>query len=121
MDTSPETAKSSADTMYQMLRAGLIKEFNARRMAGEVCELRGADLRGLDLRNLDTQGLDLRGCYLRHADLRGLDLTQAMLEGASISSAKISGTYFPEGLTAEEINLSLQHGTRFRYRLTVTG
>ncbi len=117
MDTSSETEKSSADTMYQMLREGLIKEFNARRKAGEVCELRGADLRGLDLRNLDTQGLDLRGCYLRHADLRGLDLTQAMLEGASISSAKISGTYFPPELTAEEITLSLVHGTRMRYQV----
>jgi len=117
MDTSSETEKSSADTMYQMLREGLIKEFNARRVAGEMCELRGADLRGLDLRNLDTQGLDLRGCYLRHADLRGLDVTQASLEGASISSAKISGTYFPPELTAEEITLSLVHGTRMRYQV----
>ena len=41
----------------------------------------------------------------------GLDL-----EGASIAGTKISGTYFPKELSAEEINLSLQHGTRMRYR-----
>ncbi len=116
MDTSSKAEKSDTDTMYQMLREGLVKEFNTRREAGEVCELRGSDLRGLDLRNLDTQGLDLRDCYLRHADLRGVDLTHAMLEGASISSAKISGTYFPPELTAEEITLSLVHGTRMRYQ-----
>jgi hypothetical protein len=38
------------------------------------------------------------------------------LEGASINSAKISGTYFPPSLSAEEITLSLVHGTRLRYR-----
>jgi uncharacterized protein YjbI with pentapeptide repeats len=54
--------------------------------------------------------------YLRHADLRGLDLTHTNLEGASINSAKISGTYFPTTLSAEEITLSLIHGTRLRYR-----
>ena len=115
MDISSETEKSDIDTMYQLLREGMITEFNSRRKAGEVCELRGADLRGLDLRDLDAEGLDLRDCYLRHADLRGVDLTRAMLEGASISSAKISGTYFPAELTAEEITLSLVHGTRMRY------
>ena len=115
MDTSSEAEQSDIDTMYQMLREGMVKEFNTRRKAGELCELRGADLRGLDLRNLDAEGLDLRDCYLRHADLRGVDLSRAMLEGASISSAKISGTYFPPELTAEEITLSLVHGTRMRY------
>ena len=116
MSTSSEADISDTDTMYQMLREGMVTEFNARRKSGQSCELRGADLRGLDLRDLDAEGLDLRDCYLRHADLRGLDLTRAMLEGANISSAKISGTYFPPELTAEEITLSLVHGTRMRYQ-----
>jgi uncharacterized protein YjbI with pentapeptide repeats len=104
------------DPMYQLLKEGRVDEFNRRRAAGESCDLRNADLRGTDLRGLDAKELDLSNTYLRHADLRGVDLTHANLEGASINSAKISGTYFPPTLSAEEISLSLVHGTRLRYR-----
>ena len=34
---------------------------------------------------------------------------------ASLLDAKLSGTYFPEALSAEEIRLSLTTGTRLRY------
>ena len=34
---------------------------------------------------------------------------------ASLLDAKLSGTYFPEALSAEEIRLSLNTGTRLRY------
>ena len=50
------------------------------------------------------------------ADLRGIDFRKARLEGASINAAKISGAYFPVELSAGEIELSLLHGTRMRYR-----
>jgi len=103
------------DPMYRLLRAGEIDEFNARRAAGESCDLRGCDFRTTDLRKLHAKGLDLRDCYFRQADLRGIDLSEAKLEGASINAAKISGTYFPRQLSAEEIMLSLTHGTRMRY------
>jgi uncharacterized protein YjbI with pentapeptide repeats len=102
--------------MYQLLKEGKIEEFNQRRSSGEPYDLRNTDLRGTDLRDLDARNLDLSGAYLRHADLRGLDLSEANLEGASINSAKISGTYFPTTLSAEEITLSLVHGTRLRNR-----
>ena len=103
------------DPMYRLLRTGAIDEFNQRRANGETCELTGCDFRTLDLRRLDADGLDLRNAYLRQADLRGLDLSGANLEGASINAAKISGAYFPSELRAEEIALSLTHGTRMRY------
>jgi uncharacterized protein YjbI with pentapeptide repeats len=106
----------STNPMYDLLRSGRIGEFNERKAKGEPCELRGASLRGLDLRNMDARGLDMSNCYLRHADLRGVDFSTTRLEGASISGARISGVYFPAELAAEEINLSLQHGTRMRYR-----
>ena len=111
--TPPE---SKPDPIYNLLANGYIEEFNRRRRAGESCDLRGADLRHADLRCLEAAGLDMRDCRLHQADLRGIDLRQTRLEGASIAGAKISGTYFPEELSAEEINLSLQHGTRFRCR-----
>ena len=104
------------DPMYRLLREGAIEEFNKRRAAGETCDLVGCDLRTMDLRKLDAKGLDLRNAYLRQADLRGVDLSEANLEGASINAAKISGVYFPKQLSAEEITLSLTHGTRMRYR-----
>lgn len=64
---------------------------------------------------LNVEGLDLSGCYFRQTDLRGLDFRKSRLEGASINAAKISGVYFPDELTAGEIELSLLHGTRMRY------
>jgi uncharacterized protein YjbI with pentapeptide repeats len=48
--------------------------------------------------------------------VRGLDLREANLEGASIAHAQISGAYFPAQLCADEILLSMQFGTRMRYR-----
>ncbi len=106
----------SQDPLYQLLRDDKVQEFNARRAKGESCNLEGVDLRGLDLRELDACGLNLENAYLRQADLRGVDFRQTRLEGASIKGAKISGVYFPAELSAEEINLSLLHGTRLRYR-----
>lgn len=104
------------DPLYQLLREGEIDKFNQQREAGEHCDLRGCDLRGLDLRKLDAKGLDLSDSYLRQADLRGVDFSLSRLEGVSINGAKISGTYFPTELSAEEITLSLLHGTRMRYK-----
>ncbi len=103
------------DPLYHLLRLGQIDEFNRRRGQGESCDLVEADLRHLDLRGMSPRGLDMSGSYLRDADLRGLDLRDTRLEGASIHNAKISGAWFPRELGAEEINLSLMHGTRMRY------
>ena len=104
------------DNLYDLLRRGEAAQFNRARAEGVACDLRGADLRGADLREIDLRGADLSDCYLRQADLRGLDLRETRLDGASIYGAKISGTYFPSELGAEEISLSLLHGTRLRYR-----
>jgi len=49
-------------------------------------------------------------------DLRGIDFRKSLLDGASINGAKISGTYFPVSLSAQEILLSFEHGTRLRIR-----
>ncbi len=104
------------DPLSRLLVDGRVEDFNACRARGETCELRGTDLSSLDLRGLQAQGLDLRDCYFRASDLRGVDLSETLLEGASINGSKISGAYFPVELSAEEITLSLLHGTRMRYR-----
>jgi len=117
---TPETMRMNTpeikhDDMYQLLRNGEVSRFNQLRSAGGECDLQNADLRGLDLRELDARGLNISNGYLRQADLRGVDLSETVLDGVSISGAKISGTLFPKELSAEEINLSLLHGTRMRY------
>lgn len=116
-DASRTKLHISNDPMYRMLREGCIKEFNIKKGSGDTCDLRGCDLRGLDLRGLDADGLDFSDCYFRQSDLRGLDLSKANMNGASINACKISGVLFPHELSAPEIELSLLHGTRMRYRV----
>jgi uncharacterized protein YjbI with pentapeptide repeats len=108
--------KISDDPMYLLLRDGKIGEFNRRKRAGEGPQLRDCDFSGLDLRGLDADGLDLSGAFLHQTDIRGVDMTTASLEGASINGAHIAGAYFPQELGPQEIELSLLHGTRMRYR-----
>lgn len=108
--------ENQENELYQLLRHGHIDKFNQKISDGAEVSLVGADLRGTDLRKLNAQGLDLSDCYFRQADLRGIDFSQTNLEGSSINGAKISGTYFPKELHAEEITLSLTHGTRMRYK-----
>lgn len=102
------------DPLYVLLRQGNISEFNTRWAAGESCDLTNADFRSLELMGWEPVGLDLSGSYFRQADLRGVDLSTCQLAGASIHDAKISGVLFPKSLSAEEISLSLLHGTRMR-------
>jgi uncharacterized protein YjbI with pentapeptide repeats len=102
--------------MYRLLREGCSTEFNVKNAAGEKVDSRRCDLWGLDPRGLDADGLDFSNCYFRQTDLRSVDFRNARLEGASINAAKISGAYFPADLIASEIELSLFHGTRMRYR-----
>jgi len=104
------------DPLYQLLRDGNIKEFNRRKARGEQCDLTACDFRHLDLRGLDADGIDFTGCYFRATDLRGIDFSMARLEGASLNGARISGGFFPIELSAAEIALSIQHGTRLRYK-----
>jgi uncharacterized protein YjbI with pentapeptide repeats len=108
--------KIKTDPLYRLLREGRIEAFNQQKALGKSADLTHCDFRGIDLRGLDADGLDLSGCYFRQADLRGVDLSHARLEGASIHSARIAGTYFPPAIPADEIQLSLMHGTRMRYR-----
>jgi uncharacterized protein YjbI with pentapeptide repeats len=111
----PKKLRISDDPMYQLLRAGNLAEFNRKKAAGDKPDLTACDFRNLDLRGIDADGLDFSDCYFRQADLRGIDFRGACLEGASLNGAQVSGAYFPKGLSAEEIKLSVELGTRLRY------
>lgn len=103
------------DPLYQLLRNEDIKSFNEQRDQLDTGELKSGDYRGRDLRNMNASGLDLSNSYFRNADLSGVDFRNTNLDGASLLGAKLSGTYFPDALSAAEIRLSLETGTRMRY------
>lgn len=108
--------KISDDPLYRLLRDGKIAEFNQRIAAGETADLTGCDFRHINLQGMQTSGLDFSDSYFRQADLRGVDFSNCnSLEGASIHGAKISGAFFPREIKADELLLSLEHGTRIRY------
>jgi len=106
--------KISQDPMYQLLRDEKVEEFNKLKSQGKTCDLIGCDFKGLDLRNLDASGLDLTDAYFRGADLRSVDFRGCRMAGASLADAKISGCYFPESLSPQEIMMSVDRGTRLR-------
>ncbi len=104
-------------SLYRVLQDENSAEFNKMRASGVAVDLRGFDMRALDLRGFDLSGLALTNCYFRNTNLSGQDLTENNLQGASLSKAIISGVYFPPEISAEEVRLSLDYGTRIRYHL----
>jgi len=102
------------DPLYQLLRDERIDAFNAKVAAGAPVDLSDADLRNVRLQGADLHHANLRGAYLRGANLKGCDLSDANLTGASIHEAHIGGCLFPANLSAAEIRLSYEPGTRLR-------
>ena len=100
--------------MFDMLIDGNIDKFNDERTKGNLPDFSKKNLRGIDLRRADFDGVSLHDAILSHADIRGLNLHSSDMEGASMKDAKISGVYFPENLSADEIMMSVQFGTRLR-------
>lgn len=108
--------KQLDSALYALLHKDDISGFNQQRRGLEPIDMRGGDFRGLDLRELQADNIDFSDAYFRSTDLRGLDLRKACIEGASLAHAQISGAYFPVELTADEILMSVNFGTRLRYR-----
>lgn len=109
----------SDDPLYQLLRNEKITDFNQQVASGaDTSNLKSGDYRGRDLRNLDAGGLDFTDAYFRNSNLKGIDFRNTCLQGASIIDADISGCYFPDELSPEEIRMSHEVGTRLRLKKT---
>jgi uncharacterized protein YjbI with pentapeptide repeats len=102
------------DDAFRALRAGEIDAFHRMVSGRASVEFSDGDLRAVDFRKVDLTKVSLRGAYLKLADLRGCDLRHMDLEGCSLHQAKVGGAFFPDNVSAEEIRLSLQEGTRIR-------
>lgn len=112
-----DTIRMIDHPLFQALRNENIEAFNqARARVETIPSFAFCDFRGLDLRGMHAHKLDFSNAYFRGADLRGIDFREANLEGASIAGTKISGCFFPDDLAADELVMSLNHGTRMRYR-----
>ena len=90
------------------------EKFNKEVAAGKAPDFTNQNLSYLDLTGFDLRNANLNGAYLCGANLSGQDLTRANLHGASLRQAKVSGCLFPLELSAEEIRLSVDMGTRLR-------
>jgi len=89
--------------------------FNKAVAAGQMADFTNQNLSDLDLSGFNLKNANLNGTYLRGTNLGGQDLSGASLHGASLKNAKISGCLFPPEITAEEIRLSVDLGTRLRH------
>ena len=107
-------AEQGTGPLVLLLRDGKVEEFNRAARQTESVDLSGANLRGVDLRYAHLCKADLSNAYCHTADLRGVDLSHANIEGASFHRARISGAYFPRGVSAEELKMSVDLGTRIR-------
>jgi uncharacterized protein YjbI with pentapeptide repeats len=106
------------DPAFRLLRVGEVDAFHKNIEDRDLVDFAGADLRGTDFRKADLSKVILRNAYMRDADLRGCDLRHLDFQGVSLQNAKISGAYFPENVTADEILMSVLHGTRIRTNQT---
>ena len=88
--------------------------FNKLVQEGKTPTFVNQNLSDLDLRGFELRDADLSGAYLRGANLTGQDLSNARMHGASMKNAKISGCLFPASISASEIRLSIDMGTRLR-------
>ncbi len=102
------------DEAFRCLRSGDLDGFGEHIADRQEVDFSNCELKGTDFRRADLSKVILRGSHLREADLRGVDLRHMDLEGCSLIHAKISGTYFPANLSAAEIRMSVECGTRLR-------
>ncbi|MEC7240801.1 MAG: pentapeptide repeat-containing protein [Myxococcota bacterium] len=72
--------------LLELLEAGNVEEFNAKRGVR-----RPPDLFAADLSNKNLRDADLSGANLEKADLSGSDLTGALLERCNLSGADLTG------------------------------
>ena len=102
-------------TLIELLKAGRIQEFNAKRGQRVTIDLYAADLTNLPLAGIDLSranmekadftGSDLTGANLSQGNLDGADFTGAILDRVVAIRARMRDAYLGEA-RAEEIELS---------------
>ncbi|HCP47075.1 MAG TPA: hypothetical protein DIU15_13600 [Deltaproteobacteria bacterium] len=114
-ESGPGSPLRLNDPAYRALREGNSDLFQELTQDLETVDYSFANLGGVDFRKIDIGRVILRGARLKGADLRGLDLSGHDLDGVSLNGARISGVLFPRELSAAEILMSVERGTRIRH------
>ena len=99
---------------FHYLHSHQINLFHDAIAGKAMVDFSGTSLRGVDLRRVDIRRVNIKGAYMRGADVRGVDLRHHDLEGTSLHDALISGAYFPNNVSPQEITMSVELGTRLR-------
>lgn len=76
-------------SLLDILRAGNVAEFNAKRPSRTTVDLFAADLAHLSLRGVDLSGANLEKADFSGCDLTGANLTRANLAGADFTEATL--------------------------------
>lgn len=91
--------KKNKDELFQLLKNGLIDEFNEYRAEDSELlidlseiDIKGTDLPGINLSNTDLTGSDLSECDLTDADFANSNLTSVKFTGSVIKQANFTKT-----------------------------
>ena len=101
--------------LYSLIRNEQIAAFNAKSPKTRVCRPERRGFSRIDLRALDAQGINFSNAYFRGTDLRGLDLRSATTRRCQPGACADFRGLLPAELTADEILMSVNFGTRLRY------
>ncbi len=77
--------------LLELLTAGKVDEFNAKREPGVRLDLFAADLSGANLAGANLAGVNLQKADLSGATMTDAELTQTDLSGADLTGAKLNG------------------------------
>jgi uncharacterized protein YjbI with pentapeptide repeats len=79
------------EDLVELLKAGQVDEFNAKRSRRAQVDLFAADLAGAQMSGADLSGVNLEKADLSDADLSDAILARANLSGADLSNANLTG------------------------------
>lgn len=110
--------KNSPSELYKSIIEDDTDGFNniIQHSTGNHFDMSSHTFMSIDFRKFNLSGLsiDFTNSYFKGADLRGQDLRNCKLDGASLNMVRISGAYLPHCISPEEIQLSINKGTRLR-------
>jgi|JYMV01.1.fsa_nt_gi uncharacterized protein YjbI with pentapeptide repeats len=116
MTSDLKNRHTSQIKIYHAIIDEEVDEFNKICLSEDYFDLSSHSFLSVDFRKLDLSkaSFNFDNCYFKSSDLRGQTLVKSTFSGASMHLARVSGVLFPETVSAQEIELSINKGTRIR-------
>lgn len=111
-----KTRHNSHIEIYQAIVNEDVDTFNKICLTHDHFDLSSHSFLSVDFRKFDLSKalFNFDNCYFKSSDLRGQTLSHSSFSGASMHLARVSGVLFPDNVSAQEIELSINKGTRIR-------